>query len=319
MTESFPTVTIIIPSLEGKEENLRRLSDTICRSGIPNDKQEIIAVVNVSPNGRARNVGAIHANGEYLVFIDDDVTFPDAGDLRRIVGFLDDREAVGLCGPAQQLPPGLSDLEHQRAVQMPRNHVESVDTFIETDMVTHACLAISRNVFFEIGMEHPNLISGTDPDLRHRVRSRGLKVGLVPNTTVYHPPVTGWRDHLRSNFLGGRRSRAVRREYPSYHFSADPDRTTLEEPDENTLTDRLIRQGSYLGRRLLQGHAWALAAQFSYQVGYTWETLFPRRWVEPIPYPEPPSDNDSAEWENFIEALRREGEVRFLKGPLPDR
>jgi len=227
------------------------------------------------------------------------------------------REDVGLCGPAQQLPPELSGDLRKKALELPRTHVEAPDQFKETDMVTHACLAISRNLFMEIGMEHPNLISGTDPDLRNRVRERGLKVGIVPGTRVFHPPIQTWDELLRANFSGGRRSRAVKREYPDYHLKADPNITSEEEARHEGLPSKIFRHGKHLRQKLTNGNFWSLSAQIAYVIGYCYEWIVPKKWVEPIPYPENPHPA-SPGWEALLDHLKRQGEVKWLHGPLTE-
>ena len=307
-------VSVIVPSLDGDAERLDELRNTLMNSGLARDQFEMMAVIGVSPNGRARDRGTIEASGRYLLFLDDDVSFPDATDLKDIVTFLDTHEDAGLCGPAQQIPPELSGRERSRAEQLPRAHVEVVDQFRETDMVTHACLCISRRLFYEIGMEHPNLISGTDPDLREKVRREGDKVGLVPGTRVFHPPLSDWRTMIEKNFTGGRRSRAVKREYPEYHLSAEPDRTEAEGPEGNTLCSRVQRHLGLLQERILQMELFGLSAQVAYQLGYGWESVFPAEWVDRIPYPNP-STPEQTEWEDFVNALSDEGRIKWLHRP----
>lgn len=305
-------VTVIIPSLHPDPENLDSLRETILEAGFRNGQVQILAAVGVRPNGRARDVGVLDARGEYLIFMDDDVTFPRPGDLKSLVDFLENHPEVGLVGPAQQLPPDLSEIERQRALQLPRSHVESPEEFHECDMVTHACMALRRENFLRVGMEHPNLISGTDPDLRNRIRKSGKKVGIVPGTRVYHPPITSWSDVLRKNFRGGRRSRAVLRDYPQYHLPAEPEISSQDETVcEDSLSRKLRNHLTRLGKGITSGNLWWLSAQLSYLLGYGFETISPERKVEPIPYPDDPGPG-SPGWDEFLEALRTEGEVLCL-------
>lgn len=311
MTSWDKTVSFVIPSLKGDTDRLRELKRSILSSTIPKDHLEILAAIGVSPNGRARDRGTIETEGDYLVFMDDDVSFPEPQDLKTIVDFLDQHPDVGLCGPAHQIPESLTEEEKNRALQLSRMHVESPDNFRQTDMVTHACLCISRDLFFEVGMEHPNLISGTDPDLRQKVRAEGLKVGIVPGTRVFHPPLTGWQESLLKNFKGGRRSQAVRREYPQYHLSAEPDKTYTETFEDNNFRKRLMRHLNSLYRRI-RGNEWfGLSSQVAYLTGNILERIKPKKWVEPLPYPDPPSP-DHPQWKQFIESLENEGRIEWL-------
>ncbi|MFB6356657.1 MAG: glycosyltransferase family 2 protein [bacterium] len=307
----FPTVSIVIPSLCGESEHLKRLTTSALNSGIPEKRLEIVTAVGISPNGRARDVGVTRAHGDYLIFMDDDVSFPEPEDLKKLVSYVDSHPEVGLVGPAQQLPDNLSEKDRRRALQLPRSHVEVPDEFRETDMVTHACLVISRELFLDVGMEHPNLISGTDPDLRNRVRERGLKVGIVPKTRVYHPPIMGLNNLIDKNFKKGRWSRWVREHYPNYHLSTEPDVTSVPEARQNSLADRINRNLEWLRKEILNGHGWAITARLSYVTGYCFETLLSKNWVKTIPYPDPPSP-EHPEWSQFLDTLEEQGEVKVL-------
>lgn len=310
--KTAPSTTVIVPSLDGASSNLERLTATVLDSGLPDDRLEILAAIGVRPNGRARDVGALHASGKYLIFMDEDVSFPDPGDLRTLVEYLRDHDGIGLVGPAQQIPPSLPETLKNRARQMPRAHVESPETFTESDMVTHACMAIRRETFLDVGMEHPNLISGTDPDLRNRVREAGYGVGIVPGTRVYHPPIDTIPDLVRKNFRGGRRSRAVKRNHPHYHLPAEPD---IRSPRDTERLDTFpAKARKHIGRfvdAITSGNTWWVTAQLTYLLGYCSELVFPSRKVEPIPYPDPPSPETSG-WQDFIEALGNEGTVKRL-------
>lgn len=311
-TSNFPTVSVVIPSLHGESENLDRLSNEVLDSGIPRENLEILVAVEIRPNGRARDAGVLYASGEYLIFMDDDVSFPDPVDLKRLIEFLEEHESVGLAGPAQQIPPDTPEVIQERAHQMPRSHQPVTDTFVESDMVTHACMAIAYSTFLKVGMEHPNLISGTDPDLRHRLRRTGRAVGIVPGTRVYHPPISGWTDLVQKNFRGGRRSRAVQRNYKDHHLSAEP---TIQSTEDSHSQDSFIRKVSNHGSRMLSGvlglKVWWIVAQVAYLTGYLSEVVLPTRKVDPIPYPDPPSSQGENR-EDFIEALRKEGTVKRL-------
>lgn len=307
-----PFVSVVIPSLRGESRNLNRLRKTVLESGIPHGELEILSAIGVSPNGRARDVGTLYASGKYLLFMDEDVSLPDPEDLATLIDFLESNADIGLVGPAQQIPPETPKRIRERALQMPRAHSEAPETFKECDMVTHACLALKRSTFVEVGMEHPNLISGTDPDLRNRVRKKGLKVGIVPDTRVYHPPINSWSQLIRKNFIGGRRSRSVKCNYEQYHLPAEPD---IETPDQSEYLDQLgskvTQHLKRFVRGVLQGHGWWLTAQLSYLLGYGSEILYPTRKVEPIPYPDPPKPSEN-DWKRFLAALENEGTVKRI-------
>ena len=182
-----PMVSIIIPSLDGNRcGNVEKLVKQIKKQTVKNI--EIILSINEKPNGHARNIGVLAAskNSKYLCFFDDDV---ELGTDYIIKNFIDglEIEKVGLVG-ASQLPPSDSSLfQRWIAYDLDKASSSIKKEIVDSEMVTHAGLACKTVLWRAFDGEDSNLITGTDTDLRERMRNNGYRVILVPNTFVFHP------------------------------------------------------------------------------------------------------------------------------------
>ena len=220
-------ISVIIPSFDGSRNgNVERLREELNSQTIK--PYEIIVVVGVSPNGKARNVGAERAkkDTDFFVFIDDDVTLGHERILENLIApFMkqpvDGEKPVGMTGPSQLIPEDSNWLQKTAAKQIPRSIFPVQNELVDSDMVTHMCLCMPAELFREVGMENPDIIAGTDPDLRYRVRKAGYRVCVVPDSWAYHPmPATFWK-LMKLAFVKGKNSAIVRRSYPNLIFELD--------------------------------------------------------------------------------------------------
>jgi GT2 family glycosyltransferase len=184
-----PIVTVVIPTLDGSRSgNVDRLIERFRTQDFA--ELEIILSIGEHPNGHARNVGygAASPSSRFLLFFDDDVDFQDSAMVSKFVKALSEHEDFGLVGalikrPPEQDSPFLRWIEREGG----RHVAEDVDSYVESNMVCHAGLGIRREVWERLGGESSTIPTGTDTDLRLRVRQAGLKVILLPETKVYHP------------------------------------------------------------------------------------------------------------------------------------
>jgi GT2 family glycosyltransferase len=272
---------VILPTLDGdRSGNLTRLLSDIAEQTLTD--VEVIVVEGVRPNGRARNLGAARARGRYLVFIDDDVRLGHPGALANLVGALERNHSFGLVGPSQLVPPDATRFQRAVARQLPRTRFPVVADATETDMVTHMCLAIPADLWRAVGGEHDDLVRGTDPDLRNRVRRAGRRVLVVPGTWAYHPPPTSLGALLRSSWRGGRGAAWVRRHHPDLAFDV-PDGPFTGSPPVRRGVYRLGRFGARLLTAVVRGRFLLAAADLAYAAGYI-SFLLARRepWTEEL-------------------------------------
>lgn len=261
-----PLVSVIVPTLDGdRGGNLALLLGDISRQSLTD--LEVLLVRGVRPNGRARNVGAAAARGRYLVFADDDVRLGHERVLETLIGSLEDDPTLGLVAPSQLVPPDASRFQRMAARQLPRMSFPIVDRLTDTDMVTHMCLAICSDVWHAIGGEHDDLVRGTDPDLRNRVRQAGLRVVVAPDTYAYHPPPASFRTLASAAWRGGRGAAWVRRHHPDLAYDV-PDGPFLGVQPVRGVPYRITRFAVRVAGSLVRGRLLLLASDLAYVVGY---------------------------------------------------
>lgn len=180
-------VSIIIPSRDGiRGGNVARLLRQIEEQTLAHS-YELLLVIGEHPNGHARNVGARAAHGSILVFIDDDAALCGPNVLSRLVESVRTPE-VGMAGASTLVPERSNRLQRWLARELPTAQYPIVEVVTDTrDGATHLCCAFRRAVWDQLGGENDLLLSGTDVDMRERVRRAGYRVVLAPHCCAYHP------------------------------------------------------------------------------------------------------------------------------------
>lgn len=261
-----PKVTVLIPSLDGHRGGLvPRLVDQL-RSQTLSD-MEILVVRGVRPNGRARNVGARQARGDILISIDDDVNLGHDRIIEKLVNVLEADRSIGLLGISKLIPEDSTWFQKKVAKEIPRSTSPIVNVVTEGDLVDHTCIAIRKTLYFEIGMENEQIIRGTDPDLRHRLRKAGYRIAICPGCWGYHPVPARFGKLLSLFFHNGMGSAWVRRNYPELALHDSEDHTSPFR-SRTTLGYRVGQSICDLMRCILRGHWLYAAARGSYALGY---------------------------------------------------
>lgn len=240
---------------------------------------EIIVVSGVRPQGKAINQGAAEADGEILLVIDDDVRPGSPDVIRNLVTVLREHPDVGLAGASIVPPRDGSWLQRRLAHEMPRFSMPLVNQLTDSDMPCHGCCAISTALFQDIGGEIEIAPRGLDPDLRRRVRERGRRVVLAPNTLAYHPLPATFGSMMKMFYRNGLSSAFLQRQYP--HLVVEtPESVDCRGGTENTsLPVRAIRFPLRWLGRLFRGHLLRALGEIAYATGYAIE--FARRRADP--------------------------------------
>lgn len=269
-----PEVSVIIPSWDGQRGgNLPQLLGQLKEQTLK--AVEVILSIRESPNGRARNLGAEVARGEFLVFIDDDASLGDDQVLARLTEPLKKRNDVGLAGVSQLIPRDANLFQRCCARQIPRAVSPVVDQLVDSDMVTTLCLAIRRDLFARIGRMNDRLLAGVDPDLRHRVRLAGFRVAVVPHAWAYHPAP----DNLQALVLYGYK-KGIFTAW-QYRFARDlmydcPEGHVGQFAAQTSLPYRVLRKGMRLLGQLATMRPLGVVYELSYLFGYLNGLV--RRW-----------------------------------------
>jgi len=235
-----PLVSVIIPSLDGyRGGNVPKLVQALNNQTFQDF--EILVVTGEKPNSRARNVGVQSAKGEIVVFFDDDVTLGNDKVVENLITPLvhaehssynvqrstlnaqrltHDPRPIGITGASTLLPPDANNFQRRCAREFERIEFPVVSEIIETDMAHHAALSMRKDIYLKVGQENENLLLGTDPDLRYRVRQAGYRVVVVPHTWVCHPPHLNLRSLLKGVFHRGKDAAHVFWHYPHLVYEA---------------------------------------------------------------------------------------------------
>ncbi len=256
-----PTVSVIIPSLVDREPE--QLVQDVQAQTL--SAQEVHVVTGVSPSGRARNLGAGRASGDVLVFLDDDVRLGHERVVENMIMLLKD-ERIGMVGAAQLLPPDSSAFQRAAGRQIPRSCSPVVPVATESDMVTTQCCAFRRSFFWELGGFNEQIPRGVDPEMRIRVRNRGLRIIVAPHAWFFHPMPDSLLALCRMFLRNGRQSAEATWLMPS---------AAVDTPDGHgaavVARSPLYRAGRHVVRMVtaLATLRWIGAiAQFAYLAGY---------------------------------------------------
>ena len=219
-----PLVSIIIPNKDEKE-TLKACIDSI-REKTEYPNYEIIIVENnsttdeifqyykeLSQDSRIRllrwkkefnysainNYGVRHANGEYLLFLNNDVTVITPGWIKELLGVCQ-RPEVGAAGVKLIYPDntiqhagcviGLGGIAGHMFVDMPANrtgYLHKASILQDMSAVTAACMMMKRTAFEEAGGFTEKLsVAFNDVDLCLKVRKNHKLIVYDPYVQLYH-------------------------------------------------------------------------------------------------------------------------------------
>ncbi len=228
---------------------------------------QIEVVRNVSPSGRARNLGAARTGAAILVFVDDDVRLPCPDTLRTLQTLLERDPTLGLVGTAQRLPDESTPFQRSIAAQIPRSQSPVVDVLTESDMVTTACCAIRAELFHRLGGFHAGLERGVDPELRHRLRQQGYRIAVAPGLFHTHPVPGTLKAFLRLAFRDGRASARAAKNYPEAVLY-NPDGHVARFQARQSFPQRVARRLIQTFQDVLHGRWLGLSYTLAYAAGY---------------------------------------------------
>lgn len=208
-------VSVIIPTMRGREAMLRRLLSTLpdgCERIIVNDENLLLAA--------KRNYGAKLAHGEYLLFIDDDNYLKDGAIDKLIASF---SERIGVIGVVacysnkNMLVADGGSLRHYVSgftYGMNTNRriweLDIYNNYI-VDEVANAFM-IRRDVFEAVGgFDEKNFpIDLDEADICKRIKNMGYRIVMNPMAICYHSSQTyslipDFRRPMNAYFMGRNR------------------------------------------------------------------------------------------------------------------
>lgn len=259
-------ISIIIPSFDGyRGGNVPKLLDDLKRQSLRDFELHIVK--GIKPNGKARNEGVRRTSGEDIVFIDDDVRLGDEFVIENLIKALRTDEGIGIAGTSRLLPPDANEFQKRASMELPRSIFPVVKNMSETDMATHDCMAIRRQVYESVGGENERLVRGTDPDLRYRIRKNGFKVVVIPDTWIYHPLPNNVNSLIQKGFKNGIGAAWVFRNFPELAYETPEGNVRNFVPKRNFIY-RAVRGLMRILLALITFKFILLMYQLAYACGY---------------------------------------------------
>jgi GT2 family glycosyltransferase len=181
--------------------------------------------------GVSNNLGASHAIGRYLIFLNSDVVVQPKW-LAPLLARLDEYETIAAVGPRLLNPDGSLQLAgallSRAGATTPYGEGDCAERpeynfSRDADYCSGACLAVRRSAFNEVGGFDPafGLIYFEDADLCLRLWQSGLRTVYEPSSTVTHVGGGGTAPApnvqllaQRNRALFERRWRALLKQYP---------------------------------------------------------------------------------------------------------
>jgi len=168
-------------------------------------KTKIIKVGQVPPSEK-RNVGAKHAKGEILAFIDDDA-YPDKNWLKNAEKIFRDKEIIALGGPSlvpkeatffQRVSNKVYELSSKKTG--PRY---GKSRRMEIDDWPTCNFFVRRKDFEKTKGFDPRYWGGEDTKLCYSLLKIGKKIIYEPEVIIYHHPRKTIKQHLRQTYFWG--------------------------------------------------------------------------------------------------------------------
>lgn len=140
--------------------------------------------------GRANNLAASKATGEYLLLLNPDTIISGPHDLSELIQFLEAHPEAGMVGPAIEEPRKGKDVLPRYRYPASRK-LKYTNTFKnlpgEIAWILGACMLIKRGFYEEIaGFDPDYFLYGEDADICLRIRQHGYQIGYCDSVKIMH-------------------------------------------------------------------------------------------------------------------------------------
>ncbi len=187
--------------------------------------------------GPGCNLGARHAKGTYLFFLNNDTVLTSDWYPPLMASMKDE---VGMAGPLLAYPDSASSygerVQHLGVACMPQLHPAHLYEYFPIEhpvvrkkralqFLTGAAILLSKDIFFEVGMFCEEYINGgEDLDLSVHVRKCGYSIVIVPESKIYHllSQTPGRHDHEKDN-ARILKKRCLKDLFPDFHYHLQKD------------------------------------------------------------------------------------------------
>jgi len=140
--------------------------------------------------GRANNLAASKATGEYLLLLNPDTIISGPHDMSELIQFLEVHPEAGMVGPAIEEPRKGKDVLPRYRYPASRK-LKYTNTFKnlpgEIAWILGACMLIKRGFYEEIaGFDPDYFLYGEDADICLRIRQHGYQIGYCDSVKIMH-------------------------------------------------------------------------------------------------------------------------------------
>lgn len=200
-----PRISLIIPTADADRGGYFRM---LMRQLTTQSLQdfELLVIKGDKRQGRAINIGAELASGEYLLTVDDDSSLPDSDTLSKLVEAMDAHSDIGMAGGNNTVPEWATPFVKRVMRQIPRRSWEPVREIVDSDLAEHPCLIMRADLFRRVGGENEQIPRGLDPYLRKVFRDAGSRVVILPGIIYHHLPPETWKKLLTQFYRNGRQA-----------------------------------------------------------------------------------------------------------------
>lgn len=260
-----PRVTIAIPTADAHRDGyFPQLLGQLESQALAD--WEVIVVRGDSRQGRAINIAAALARGEYFLTLDDDTSLPDPPALEHLAALLAAHPDIGLAGGNNVVPAEASAFVRRAMREIPRRSWPPVTAVTDSDLAEHPCLMMRTADFKAVGGENELLPRGLDPYLRQAFREAGKRVVVVPGVVYSHLTPATWTGLLRQFLRNGRQAAFVNRHYPQWVIETPATHGAFER--RVPFSRRTARYAAELVRSLRAGRWIWFCCQVAYAAGF---------------------------------------------------
>ncbi len=140
--------------------------------------------------GRANNLGAAQASGEYLLLLNPDTVIDEAHSIEYLVDALLENSKIGLMAPLVVEPRKNKQVVARRSYPSQRylKHTKKLKNLPgQIAWVLGACMLIKRDLFSQInGFDADYFLYGEDIDICLRIRLAGYVIGFTDAVKITH-------------------------------------------------------------------------------------------------------------------------------------
>jgi len=181
---------------DGSDQNILQI---ISEAGL-DTKCSLIKQINKGP-AAARNNGADHAKGDYLIFLDDDCTLPQDW-VQTISPHLNGAVMVG-GHSINKIQNSIFSASSQLLIDYIYNYYNKDP--LQAKFITSNNMIVPKNVFHEIGGFSTRFkkAAAEDRDFCDKWISRGLKIHYVPSIKIEHYHKMNFKQFCRQHYNYG--------------------------------------------------------------------------------------------------------------------